>query len=126
MPTSNTRGFGFLELLLVIAVIAVLAAIALPHFRDTRARSLDAKLASMVRHVATGEEAYYANRMSYTKSIDDLDGIIVVGGTQITIDGGNSGDIGTSFRVRGIAPGVEHAYVWVSDPAPGEPNLFVD
>jgi prepilin-type N-terminal cleavage/methylation domain-containing protein len=126
MPSSNTRGFGLLELLLVIAVIAVLAAIALPHYADAKARSLDAKLEATVRHVATGEEAYYAARLSYTKSLDDLDGIIVVGGARITIDRGNSGSIGTSFRVRGTAPGVDHAYVWVSDPPAGEPNLFVD
>ena len=110
----------------MIAIIAVLAAIALPHYWDTRARSLDAKLESAVRHVATGEEAYYANRQHYTTSVDDLDGIIVVGGTVITIEDGNSGDIGTSFRVRGTAPGVAHAYVWVSDPGPGKPNLFAD
>src|SRR4051794_11085394 len=116
MACRHNRGFGLLELLLVIAIVAVLAAIALPHYWDTKARSLDAKLESAVRHVATGEEAYYASRQRYTTAVDDLDGIIVVGGTRIAIADGNSGDIGTSFRVRGSAPGVAHAYVWVSDP----------
>lgn len=126
MTRACERGFSLLEILTAIAIVTILAAIAIPHFRDTRARSLDASLASMVRHVATGEEAYYAIRQRYTPSVDDLDGIIVVGGTTITIDHGNSGDIDSSFRVRGEAPGAPHAYVWLSDPAPGESNLIAD
>jgi prepilin-type N-terminal cleavage/methylation domain-containing protein len=126
MTRASQCGFTLLEVLLVVAIIAVLAAIAIPQYRNVRARSLDAKVESAVRHVATSEEAYYAGRQQYTRDLADLDGVVVVDDITIKIDGGNSGDIASSFRVRAAAAGAAHRYEWVSDPAPGEPNLFFD
>ncbi len=119
---SDARGFTLLEVLIVAAVICVLAAIAIPHYADMRARSLDAKVVSAVREVATGEEAYYAGQQRYTGSLDDLSGV-VTGGVTIKLESGNSGDLGSSFRVRGTLAGAAHEVVWLSDPAPGESRL---
>lgn len=125
MVLTNERGFTLTEVLLVAVIILVLAVIAIPQLVDMRARSLDSKVASAVRNVATGEESYYASRQRYTGALGDLDGI-VSSSVVITVESGNSGDLGSSFRVRGTAAGAAHTFVWVSDPAPGEPHLVAD
>ena len=125
MASSNEHGFGLIEVLVVIVIVGVLAGIALPHYVDTRGRGLDAKVVAAVRHVATGQESYYANRQHYTTALDDLEGLVPAD-VEITVAAGNSGDIESSFRIVGTANGAPHTYTWVSDPPPGEPHMTVD
>ena len=125
MTRSHARGFTLIEVLVVIVIIGVLAGIAIPHYTSTRGRAVDMKVASAVRAVATGEEAYFASRQAYASDVASLSGVVTAG-VAITIEGGNSGDLGSSFRVRGTHPDAPHAYVWISDPGPGEPNLIID
>ena len=55
---SITRGFTFTELLVVLAIIAVLAAIAVPVGRSVMARSRSAACLSNLRQIGAGLEAY--------------------------------------------------------------------
>ncbi len=119
---SAVDGFGLLEVLLVVAIIAVLAAIALPHFSSMQTRAFDSRVESTVRHVATGEEAYYASHQRYTDSVADLDGV-VLDRVAVTIRSGTSGDLASSFQIRGSGTGAAHTYTWISDPPPGAPHL---
>ena len=80
---------------------------------------------SQIRHVATGEEAYFASNEIYSADIGNLDGMVVEEDVLITISPGNSGDIASSFRIHGRHPQASHEYDWVSDPLPGEPNLVI-
>jgi prepilin-type N-terminal cleavage/methylation domain-containing protein len=118
----SVDGFGLLELLLVVAIIAVLAAVAIPHYASMRADAYNSKVVSAVRHIATGEEAYYASHQRYTATVSDLEGI-VLDNVVITIEGGTSGDLSSSFRVLGVGSGATHSYAWISDPIPGAPHL---
>ncbi len=119
----TTAGSRCLELLVVTSIIGLLASIALPQYASFRSRGHDAKVQSAVRHVATGQEGYFAGNMTYTIDVAALDGMVVDPGVSITISPGNSGSIGTSFKVTGSHPQASHTYSWVSDPAPGEPNF---
>jgi prepilin-type N-terminal cleavage/methylation domain-containing protein len=72
MLTRRTRenggeqGFTLAELLVVVLIIAVLAAIAIPVFLDQRSRAYDAVLKSDLRNAATAENGYLAGHDSYS------------------------------------------------------------
>jgi len=53
------RGFTLIELMIVIAVIAVLVGISLPHFKGMQDEGNTAKAAGELRTLATAIESYY-------------------------------------------------------------------
>jgi len=55
----SSRGFTLMELLVVVAIIGILAAIAIPQYAQYRQRSFDAHALSDLRNAATAEESYY-------------------------------------------------------------------
>jgi type IV pilus assembly protein PilA len=69
---AGERGFTFVELLIVILIIGVLAAIAIPNFIGQRNKGSDANAKSYVRAVATAEEAYLVEKDAYTNQLSEL------------------------------------------------------
>jgi prepilin-type N-terminal cleavage/methylation domain-containing protein len=117
------RGFTLIEVLVVIVLVGVLAGLAISQYASFRARGFDSKVAAAVRGVATGEEAYYAENRSYAADVDALR-TMATGDVAITISPGNTGSLDTSFRVVGTHPAAARSFMWLSDPAPGQPNLI--
>ena len=62
----NEKGFTLVELLIVIAIIAILAAIAIPQFSAYRVRALNTAAQSDLKNFRTTLEAYFADNQSYT------------------------------------------------------------
>jgi type IV pilus assembly protein PilA len=122
VPMRNHRGFTLIEVLVVIAIVGVLAGLAISQYASFRARGYDTKIAAVVRGLATGEEAYYAENRAYAAEVDDIGGM-TVGDVAITIEPGNTGDLTSSFRITGTHPGTPRTFSWVSDPGPGTPNF---
>ena len=58
------RAFTLIELLIVIAVIAILISIALPRFRGMQEEGFTAKAAGELRSLATAVESYYIHNSS--------------------------------------------------------------
>ena len=58
-------GFTLLELLIVIAVLGILAAIAIQNIGLYRARSIDASMRSDLRNAAMAMESYYGEFLAY-------------------------------------------------------------
>ena len=73
---SNQRGFTLVELLMVIAILGVLAAISLQQLQNNREKSFDRQAQAMIRNLLT-----YA-------AIDTPQGVDIAG------QGGNLADIG--------------------------------
>ena len=71
---KKDHGFTLIELMIVIAIIGILAAIALPQFSTYRKRSYNASAQSDVRNVATAQEAYYVEQACYTITLGNLTG----------------------------------------------------
>jgi type IV pilus assembly protein PilA len=62
---KKNEGFTLIELMIVIAIIGILAAIAIPQFSAYRARSFNAAAESDLRNAATAQEAYYVDSQTY-------------------------------------------------------------
>ena len=59
------RGFSFVELLVVVGIVGILSAIAVPQFSEFRKNAYNAAASSDLRNAATAEEAYYALNEEY-------------------------------------------------------------
>jgi prepilin-type N-terminal cleavage/methylation domain-containing protein len=73
MQRFNRRGFTFIELLIVMVVMGVLAGIGIPRIRNMKERSYQATLRSDLGALRTAEEAYYAENLRYTTDLSLLD-----------------------------------------------------
>ena len=62
-----------IELLTVMLVIGVLAAIGIPRIRNMKERSYQATLRSDLGALRTAQEAYYAENLRYTTDLTALD-----------------------------------------------------
>ena len=59
------RAFTLIELLIVVAIIAILAAIAVPNFLEAQTRAKVSRAKSDLRSLATGVEAYFVDNNRY-------------------------------------------------------------
>jgi len=62
------RGFTLIELMIVVAIIAILAGILIPNFVNARAQAQTAACESNLRSIATALELYYADNQSYPEA----------------------------------------------------------
>jgi prepilin-type N-terminal cleavage/methylation domain-containing protein len=62
---SNQKGFTLVELMIVVAIIGILAAIAIPQFAKYRARAQNSSSVSDMRNLKTDLEGYHAEWMGY-------------------------------------------------------------
>ena len=62
---SNEKGFTLIELMIVIAIIGILAAIAIPNFVSYRQRSYNSAAQSDLKNMMTAQEAYFVDYMKY-------------------------------------------------------------
>lgn len=81
-------GFTLMELLIVIALIGILAAIAVQNVSRYRARSIDASMRSDLRNAAMAMESYYGEFFGYPSGTSALllIGYRNTGGVTLTIN----------------------------------------
>src|SRR5438046_9747150 len=65
----NRKVFTLIELLIVVVIIGILAAIAIPKFANTKEKAYLASMKSDLRNLVTAEEAYFADSVKYTTDL---------------------------------------------------------
>ena len=88
------RGFTLVELLIVVAIIGILDAIAIPQFSVYRTRSYNATALSDLRNIRTSEENLFADNGSYAPAA------LSPGNLLLTFDGSTVGTFAVSKNVR--------------------------
>ena len=61
----NKNGFTLIELLIVVVIIGILSAIAIPKFASTKERAFLATMKSDLRNLVTAQEAYLGDNGAY-------------------------------------------------------------
>ena len=66
------EGFTLIELMIVVAIIGILAAIAIPQFAAYRQKAYHSASTSDLKNTKTGMEAYMADNQLYPADLDIL------------------------------------------------------
>src|SRR5260370_18719158 len=69
---GNRKGFHLIELLIVVVIIGILAAIAIPKFANTKNKAYVTAMKSDLRNLVTAEEAFFSDSSHYTGTVGNL------------------------------------------------------
>ena len=69
LKRNNKKGFTLIELMIVVAIIGIMAAIAIPNFLNYMCKSKQSEAKVGLGTLATGQESYYVEYDSYTSSL---------------------------------------------------------
>ena len=66
------RGFTLIELMIVVAIIGILAALAIPNFIRFQARSKQGEAKSNLKSMFTAERSFYQEKDRYSSQVDEI------------------------------------------------------
>ena len=69
----HKRGFTLIELMIVVAIIAVLAGVLIPNFVHARSQTATAACESNLRAIATAAELYFTDNQAYPATTAAVD-----------------------------------------------------
>ncbi|MBX5484680.1 MAG: prepilin-type N-terminal cleavage/methylation domain-containing protein [Myxococcaceae bacterium] len=72
MKTQKKKGFTLIELMIVVAIIGILAAIAIPNFIKFQARSKQGEAKANLKSLFTAQKSFYQEKDRYSESIVEI------------------------------------------------------
>jgi prepilin-type N-terminal cleavage/methylation domain-containing protein len=83
---KSRRGFTLIELLIVVVIIGILVAIAVPKFNNTKEKAFVASMKSDLHNLATAEEAFFYDSSHYTTNFALMNNFIPSAGVTLTVN----------------------------------------
>src|ERR1700759_5114512 len=72
MSRLSKRGFTLIALMIVVAIIGILAAIAIPNFIKFQARSKQSEAKANLKALFTAEKSYFQEKDAYTAYVGNM------------------------------------------------------
>jgi len=100
---GDNKGFTLIELMIVIAIIGILAAIAVPMFDSYRKKGYNSGAVWDIKNAASAQEAYYVDFRTYTSSLSRLNGYGLSSTEDVTlsVSGNNEAYTLVSYHGKG-------------------------
>lgn len=99
MPPSQRRsGFTLVEMLIVVVVIGILAAMAIPQFQSTKGKAYLASVKSDLKNLSTAEESFFYDHRSYSTDLDSLKAVSSHGVILTVVNATASGWAATAYH----------------------------
>jgi type IV pilus assembly protein PilE len=107
MKPSSQRGVTLMELMIVLTVIGILTAIAVPSYREQVNKGNRAEARALMYEVLQKEERYYSDRGIFTTDLTQLGYPVFLtsshGSHSITLAVGVTGSLASSLNVTATA-----------------------
>lgn len=71
---KHSHGFTFIELSVVLAILGILAAIAVPQYSNYRERAYNQTAISDLRNIAAAQESFFADHQKY-KAVEECSSV---------------------------------------------------
>ena len=113
--TSPQHGFTLLELLVSLTIVSIISALAIPQYREFKARAFDTRAQNDLRIVALAEEVYFLDNERYlsceNRGCEGLPGITKLSdGVTVSVNASES-----EFTARASHPkGSGANFTWLS------------
>lgn len=69
---SGSKGFTLIEVMIVVAIISIIAAIAMPSYQNSVRKSRRSDGMALINQIMQAQERYFVNNMTYTTDLTDL------------------------------------------------------
>lgn len=115
---NRERGFTLIELMIVVAIIAILAGVLIPNFVHARAQTATAACESNLRAIATAAELYFTDNQAYPATTATVDR---------TFGSANGAASGTYLNNTPIDPAATTSgrYAFTNDGSPATPHYTI-
>jgi prepilin-type N-terminal cleavage/methylation domain-containing protein len=107
-------GFTLIEMLVVVAIMGILTAIALPQFAGRQALAYDKRVQSDCRLAAAAQEAYFVDQLIYSNDCTALPAFVKSAGVTFLDCTGDQ----ETFRVETTHPNSNQTCSWDSSVRP--------